>query len=203
VIGLVILAAGASSRMGRPKALLTVDGATFMARIYLSAGLGGVGHSVIVIGPPDGPQIRRVLRRRGGLLDRRTTSWELAWNAHPERGMLSSVQVGIAALERHRVTHALIWPVDLPLVSDETVRLVIEAEPIDALAAPQYRGRNGHPLRVPRRLFAELMSLPHEQGLRALLQAHEGAIVRVPVEDEGVVRDFDTPDDYERLQREP
>jgi CTP:molybdopterin cytidylyltransferase MocA len=100
-----------------------------------------------------------------------------------------------------RVTGALIWPVDVPLVRVETVRAVIEAG--DAapgrLVIPQLDKRGGHPVRIPRARFPELMALDPARGLKALVEAQPAQVLRLPVDDIGVLVDIDTPEDFARL----
>lgn len=183
----LILAAGASTRMGRPKALLAIGGKTFVEAILGTARAGGVEALCVVLGPPHGDEIRARL----------PAGCQVAWNAAPERGMLSSIQAGIAALHND-ICAALVWPVDQPLVAVETIRRLVDA-PADAIAAPQHGARGGHPVRIPRSYFAELLSLPVEAGLRGLLRAHAEAVLRLEVGDLGAITDVDTPEDYERM----
>src|SRR5438477_8281797 len=121
--------------------------------------------------------------------------------------MFGSIQAGVAALHNemlvaalhNEVGAALVWPVDQPLISVETVRAIAAAEPADLICAPRHQGRGGHPVRIPRRLFAELLALPIEGGLHALMRSHAAETLRLPVEDAAVVTDIDTPDDYARV----
>lgn len=168
----VVLAAGAGTRLGGvAKALLDLDGKTFVQRILDTAALP----AVVVVGPPHEAAVTRAVQCR------------VARNAHPERGMLSSVQAGIAALPADAGA-ALVWPVDVPCVSAATVRALLEA-PGDVVA-PRYRGRGGHPLRIARARFAELLAL---DPMRATLRDLERSLI--DVDDAGVCADVDTPDD--------
>lgn len=185
---LVVLSAGASRRMGQPKALLALpSGQTFLSRILSVAAAAGVTETLVVLGPPHGETI-------GAALPAGARS---VWNATPERGMLSSVQAGLRAVSGD-AGGALLWPVDVPFVQEETVRRVLAA---GILAAPQERksiiptqdGRGGHPIWVPRELFQEVMTLPEDIGLRALQQRHPERALRLPVADPFVLRDIDTP----------
>src|SRR5207248_38869 len=89
MIAALVLAAGGSTRMGEPKALLrTPDGRRYVEAIVETARAGGCDRVVVVLGPPHGEAIRASLPP--AVAD--------AWNANPERGMLSSVQAGLAAL---------------------------------------------------------------------------------------------------------
>lgn len=190
MISALILAAGASERMGSAKALLKLGGATLLERIVGTAGAAGTGDVVVTVGPPHGPEICAALAAA-------LPAVRWAWNAQPALGMLSSVQAGLPQLSP-TTRGALIWPVDIPFVEVETVRQLLAAD----LAQPAVlvcKGRGGHPLWLPRELFAPALALPVELGLRALRGAYPPR--RVEVEDEEILRDLDTPEDVERARR--
>lgn len=189
MIAALILAAGASERMGSPKALLRIGGATLLERIAQTATAAGAGELVATVGPPHGHEIREQL---GPKLP--AVRW--AWNAQPELGMLSSVQAGLPLISE-AACGALIWPVDIPFVSADSVQRLLAAE----LAQPAVLvcgGRGGHPLWLPRSLFAAALALPVELGLWALRDAHPPQ--RVEVNDLEVLRDLDTPEDVQRAR---
>ena len=204
VVAAVVIAAGASSRMGRPKALLPLRGRTFVARIAAAARAGGASTVLVVVGPPHGEAVRARLPE----------GVRATWNADPTRGMLSSVQVGIAALEED-VDAALVWPVDTPLVWISTVRRILGAGTArdghdvtavrDAargrLVVPTTDQGGGHPVLIGRRFFDEIAALPLDGagGLRGLMSAHASDVERLAVADPGVRADVDTPEDYQRL----
>jgi CTP:molybdopterin cytidylyltransferase MocA len=184
----VVLAAGASERMGKsPKALLRgPDGRTYVQRIVDAAKAGGASGVVVVIGPPHGDAIKKAL----------PSGAAPTVNPKPDRGMLSSVQAGIAALPS-KALGALVWPVDIPYVKPETVRALLNAVP-GKLVVPVHGKHGGHPVRIPRARFAELASLGGEQTLKALIDAQPEGVVRLEVDDPGVTVDIDTPEDHER-----
>ena len=190
----VVLAAGAGTRLGgAAKALLAAgDGATFLARIARTARAAGVAHVVVVVGAPHAGAVADAAR---GL------ELDVATNTDPARGMASSVAVGFTAAANRAgyadADVALLWPVDHPFVAPSTVEAVIAALAADgsALAAiPTYGGRGGHPPAIRRGLWARLATcgrLP--DGARGVLRA--APVVRVAVDDPGVVRDVDVPGD--------
>lgn len=201
----VLPAAGASRRMGEPKLVLpfgpggstggtTVIGATLAALLN-----GGAGRACVVTRPDD-DELRRRLRDLPGVLP--------AINPEPERGMLSSILAGLAALGgpealRARGEALLVSPADLPALSAETVAAVVSALEAGAgLAVPVHTtGKRGHPLGIAPRWIAELPGLDPEVGLRQLLdRAAAQEVVEVPVDDPGCVRDVDTPEDYKSLR---
>lgn len=180
----VILAAGASRRMGgSPKALLELQGETYLARITRTARAAGATNVLVVAGPPHGERVRARLPVGAAVL----------WNPDPGRGMFSSVQAGVAGLPRGTLS-ALVWPVDQPLVREDTVRRVLAAQP-GRIAIPRYQGRGGHPVRIPVACFGPLLALPAEATLKDLIDRQAALRVDVDVEDEWVVQDVDTPEE--------
>jgi molybdenum cofactor cytidylyltransferase len=190
MITAVVLAAGASTRMGEPKALLrTPDGRRYLEAIAATARAGGCDDVLVVLGPPHGEAIRAVVAATAA-----APAMATAWNDHPERGMLSSVQAGVRAL----ACDALIWPVDIPFVAPATVRTLVMHG--GTIVVPVHNGRGGHPLRLAHAHLAEVMTLDPARGLKALLDAHSAEVTRLPVDDAGVLVDVDTPDDYARTR---
>ena len=184
----VILAAGASSRMGAPKALLPASGGrSFVQAIVDSARGGGASGGVVVVGLPHGDAIRKAL----------PLGVAAVVNPRPERGMLSSVQAGLQALPS-LAQAALIWPVDVPFVRADTVHAILAAAP-GRLVIPVYEGRGGHPIRIPRARFAEVAALDPERGLKALVEARPDDVLRLSLSDPGLLVDVDTPAEYVRV----
>jgi CTP:molybdopterin cytidylyltransferase MocA len=180
--------------MGEAKALLSAgDGRSFVGAIAEAARAGGCGGVLVVVGPPHGDAIRRAL----------PPGASVALNPRPERGMLSSVQAGLAALPA-TTTAALIWPVDVPFVRAATVRRVLNATP-GKIIVPVHniRGKvqGGHPLRLPRAFFGQVQTLDVELGLKGLLEAQTAAVERLVVDDANVLVDVDTPQDLARVRR--
>jgi CTP:molybdopterin cytidylyltransferase MocA len=194
MIWAVVLAAGASSRMGEVKALLPAgDGRSFVAAIAEAARAGGCGGVLVVVGPPHGDAIRRAL----------PAGVSVALNPRPDRGMLSSVQAGLAALPA-TATAALVWPVDVPFVRAATVRTILHATPgkiIVPVHGTRGKARGGHPLRLPRAFFGNVLALDLELGLKGLLDGQAASVERLTVDDTNVLVDVDTPEDYARTRR--
>lgn len=189
MIAAVILAAGASSRMGAVKALLPIDGETLLARILRLARVGGAQRLIVALGPPHGEQLAATL----------PSVVEVAWNDDPSRGMLSSVQAALRVLAAASGRGALLWPVDVPFVTAATVQRLLSSD-LTRLTAPCYDGRGGHPLWLPAALYPEVLALPTSASLRTLRESHP--LLRIPVEDPGVLRDLDTPADFTRALTE-
>jgi molybdenum cofactor cytidylyltransferase len=196
VIPALVLAAGRSSRMGRPKATLPLDdGETFLSRIVRTFLDAGVDDVVVVVGHHV-DEIVESLAATG--LRARTVV-----NRDYDRGQLSSIVAGLAVVDRPGVAAALITPVDVPLVSAATVRTVLACyRRTHALVVRPTSGtRHGHPLLIDRRLFDELRSADPELGAKPVVRAHASAAGDVPIGDEGAYTDIDTEDEYRKWVR--
>ena len=191
----VILAAGRSTRMGRPKALLIAPcGSTFVARLVKTLTTGGVD-APFVVGRPDDEFLRSTVES----LDSRAR-----WVEDPDAdagGQLSSLQAGLRRADRPGIRGLLVVPVDAPMIAVDTVVTLIAT--FNATGAPivrpRYRGRNGHPVVFSRAVFDELRHADPAVGAKAVLRAHQDALVNLDVDDAGVAGDVDTPEDYEKL----
>jgi molybdenum cofactor cytidylyltransferase len=198
MIPALVLAAGKSSRMGRTKALLPLgsSGETFLHRIIRVLREGGADAVVVVIGG-DAAAVRASLPRDDAHIS-------AAENPRYEEGQLSSLLVGLAAVEqRHDNVEAVMMTlVDLPLISAATVRAVRDAflaNPGAPLVRPRRGGRYGHPVIFNRSIFGELRRADPSTGAKPVVHAHAAEEVNVDVDDEGAFIDIDTPADYERL----
>lgn len=192
----IVLAAGASTRMGRPKPLLPLGGGdeTFLSRILKTLREADVDDLLVVVGH-DGASIRASLKPFG-------FSVRVVENPDYSRGQLSSLQAGLLAADRPGVRGVLVTLVDLPLVSSSTVRAVLEAysrHPTVAIVRPVNGDRHGHPVVFDRQLFDELRTGDPAVGAKPIVNAHRDAVLGVPVTDEGAFVDIDTHGDYERL----
>jgi molybdenum cofactor cytidylyltransferase len=192
----VILAAGRSSRMGRPKALLPAgEGDTFLSVLIRTLTAGGTGAVLVVTRAGDAALAQEIARagRQAAAGVRQVEN-----PAADQGGQLSSIVAAVGAVREH--SHAmLVVPVDMPLVRPATVRRLIEAfrgSPAPILR-PVYDGRHGHPVLFAREVFEDLRHADPLVGARAIVRAR-GA-VDVPVDDRGVIEDVDTPEDYARL----
>lgn len=190
----IILAAGLSTRMGRPKALLRVaGGASFVRHIAATLASGGV-IDALVVGRPDDEALRSEVEEIGPPV-------RFVINERAQAGQLSSVIAGLNAADRPGVDAVLVTPVDSPLVQPSTVMRLIEV--FSATHAPVIRathhGQHGHPVIFARAVFEELRHADPRLGAKAVVRAHASDILDVDVEDPGVLRDVDSPEDYERL----
>lgn len=187
----VVLAAGRSTRMGQPKALLpaTRAGETFIERLVSTLIAGGIDDVVVVAG-----DVAAAIRTRLGFRAR------VVANPDVDRGQLSSIVVGLDVVDRPGVLAVMIAPVDQPLVSETTVRALADAWRRNRapIVRPVREGRHGHPVIFDRAVFDELRTADLSKGARAVVHAHAENLVEIAVDDDGAFANIDTPADYER-----
>jgi molybdenum cofactor cytidylyltransferase len=187
----LILAAGASRRMGAPKALLEYKGQTFLERL-LNCFAAACSSITVVLG------YHADAIRSGVDLDRRAT---VVVNPEPERGMLSSWKWGLASMAS--ADAVLVSPVDYPAIKSETVSAVIDAIDDWDFAVPRHEGRHGHPICFRAAIIPEFLALPEDGQARDVVHRHRGSTVYVDVDDAGILRDVDDPAAYRALLGEP
>jgi len=200
MIPAIVLAAGKSSRMGRTKALLPAgpSGETFLDRVIRVLREGGADAVVVVIGG-DAAAVRASMPRDDASL-------AVVENPHFEDGQLSSLHVGLAAVEQRYddIEAAMVTLVDLPLISASTVRAVLDTfrgHPQAPLVRPRRDDRYGHPVIFNRSVFGELRRADPSKGAKPVVHAHAAEEVNVDVDDPGAFADIDTPEDYDRIIR--
>ncbi len=188
----VVLAAGASSRMGSPKPLLPLGEGTYLGTILQTLGRSPVAAPLVVLGHA-ATEILDTIDLQGS---------QVLINEHWARGMLGSLQLGVNVIRESDDADAMLLVlVDVPRFSAGTVQRLVEAfaRAGAPVIAPTYAGGHGHPVLFARALFEELLNAPTDQGARAVVEAHRADLLEVDVDDPWVVRDADTPDDHRRL----
>ena len=189
----LILAAGRSSRMGRDKALLEYNGDTFLNRqIFLMR--PRVDELAVVLGCR-AEAIRPTIPALPGL--------RVAVNENYDKGMLSSLQTGIAALDAE-AEWILFGLVDHPAVRGRTLDRIAQGcrRAAAPLAIPRFDGIRGHPVALSRAVAEELCALDPAASPQSVMRRHYGEALFVDVDDRGVVTDIDRPEDYAGLIRE-
>jgi molybdenum cofactor cytidylyltransferase len=186
VVGAIVLAAGGSTRMGRPKALLPLGAGTVLSTVVERVLKAGVDALVVVLGHE-----HEAVRAAAGLPD--DPRLRIAVNPGWAEGMASSLRAGVEASEgAHAVLVAL---GDEPGIDPRAIDSLVAAWRDGArIAATAHAGRLTHPVLFDRSLFPEIRLLRGDVGARAILKAHANELVQV----EGSrLRDLDTPADYE------
>ena len=188
----VLLAAGAGTRFGPHSKLLhpLADGTPVAAAAATSL-LGGVDRAVAVVRPGRGEV------EPGQLAERLAAAGlEVVTAPTAERGMGASLAAGVAAAEG--ATGWVVALADMPWIAPATVAAVAGALRDGApLAAPFHAGRGGHPVGFAAELGPALRGLDGDIGARPVVAAHRERLVAVPVEDPGIHRDLDRPEDGE------
>ncbi len=184
--GVVVLAAGSSRRLGRPKQLLDLDGRPLLQHVIDSAAASGAEQVLVVLGHAE-PEIRAAIALPRGAV--------VAVNPDFATGQASSLRVGIGALSPS-VNRAVIVLGDQPLVTAQAIRAVAEAP--GPIARATYRGVPSHPAAFDRTVWPELLAVEGDQGAREVLTAHAREVVAVEMGGDPP-GDVDTDEDYRRL----
>ncbi|MBF0549149.1 MAG: nucleotidyltransferase family protein [Deltaproteobacteria bacterium] len=189
-IAALILAAGYSSRMGALKPLLPLGQSTALEEGVRRFRRAGIADIRVVTGHRAG-EIAPVLDRLGV---------RQVFNPEYDKGMFSSIRAGLGTFGPDTEAFFLL-PVDIPLIRPGTIAALVQAHSrhqVDVIY-PCFEGRRGHPPLISMSCVADL---PPDQagGLRAFLAQHDGPVLDLEVLDEFILNDFDTPEDYHRLQ---
>jgi molybdenum cofactor cytidylyltransferase len=190
MIGAVILAAGQSQRMGRPKMTLPWGDATVIGQVVRTLTTAGVKEIVAVTGGAR-QQVEQAL---DGL------SVRTAFNPRfVQDEMAFSLQVGLEALPED-IEAALVVLGEQPQMECEVVQAVIDTynQTRPLLVVPSFQMRRGHPWIIARPLWAAVLALHPPQTLREVINAYAGQIIYLNVERDSILRDLDTAADYER-----
>jgi molybdenum cofactor cytidylyltransferase len=194
-LGVVILAAGASSRMGRPKLLLPWLDTTVIGHIILQWQELGASQIVIVHHPND-VQLFAELDRLNFPGQNRVE------NPQPERGMFSSIccAAGWNGWNAEIQSHAIVLG-DQPHLRLDTLRSLLEFHALhsDAICQPLFGGHERHPVILPRGVF-DALKISKAGTLKDFLKLISCPAVQYPVEDCGLALDMDTPEDYKRIK---
>lgn len=193
--GAVILAAGASRRMGAPKQLLALDGQPLVARAA-EAALASPAWPVVVVLGANAEKIRPALARMTVLVTENP-----AW----AEGMASSIRAGVATLQQfsRHLDAALIALCDQPAFSAEAIARLLAAQRDSgrSIVAARYSGRHGAPALFLREHFPALTALTGEEGARTLLNGDPGRVAGVEMPELAV--DLDTPEDVAAVLGRP
>jgi molybdenum cofactor cytidylyltransferase len=191
-VAAVILAAGGSTRMGRPKLALPVRGTPMIRRAAQAALASRCREVIVVLGANadvyepllDGLEVR-ILR-----------------NPDPAEGMGSSIRVGVGAVSAE-ADGVVMLLADQPLVTAEVIDRLLEVAVTDRkrIVASAYHNTVGPPAYFHRALFLDLLTLEGDRGARSVIEAYPREGVAVPLPDH-VATDIDTADDLASLDRE-
>ena len=195
-IAAVIAAAGRSTRMGEPKQLLPWGARTVLGTVVDKLAEAGASPVLCVVGHR-ADEMATALGDAPALLIRNPD--------YLAREMLSSYQAGL----RHLLEVAtpclgtLLALGDQPHIPVDVIRQVIEQARLipEQIVIPSFELRRGHPFYLPAHLWPELVALSADETLRTLLQRHQALISYVNVTTDAILRDIDTPADYQALSQ--
>ena len=189
----VILAAGASSRMGRDKALLPWRDGTFLSAAIRA--LQPATELVIVVASDNAPSLAPITDSQAAFL---------TVNPNPQQGQFSSLLVGLQDVLNRGRDAAIVTLVDRPPAEVETIEQIKAAflagdESIWA-AVPEYQGKHGHPIVIGREMIEAFLRAPVHSSAREVEHANQARIRYVPANDPLIVANVDTPEDFEKLR---
>jgi molybdenum cofactor cytidylyltransferase len=190
IVGL-ILAAGASTRMGTHKALLNIGEETFLQRIVHELHSAQVLENILVLGS-NAEQIQSTLTWFDG---------KIIVNEDWVKGQISSIQTGISSLTDEKIHGVLLCPVDHPMLTQSLIVDLLQGfwKSNKNIIVPTYNRKRGHPVLFGRAMFDALRSAPLDEGAKHVVRNHPEEILEVPVDDESILLNVDTPEEYQTL----
>jgi len=184
----IILAAGSSTRMKQQKLLLPFNGKTII-EVVVSNAIQSVGENIMVV---VGANCEEILEKMDMYPIHHCT------NLNYEKGMLSSAICGFQALPA-TAEAALVFLGDQPQIPFSVAQSVIEAwkKSGKGIVVPVYQNRRGHPVLIETRFIPEIEKLNQNRGLKQLLEKNPEDIFEVNCTMPEILRDIDTPEEYE------
>ncbi len=176
--------------MGKPKALLQLGNRNFIQHIVEVVSSAGIENIIVVLGSEPAEIQKTVV----------SNNCNVVVNKDWKNGQLSSIITGLNAVGKTKCDGIIILPVDHPLITVSLIRELVRnyQESKKKLIIPTYHKRRGHPIIISNDLITELKAASAENGMRSVVHAHEDDICEVVTEEEGVLINIDTPDDYKR-----
>lgn len=193
-IAAVVLAAGASSRMGQPKLLLPLDGQPVVTHVARAV-VASTAHPIVVV----------VNQETGTRLTPHVPEpCRVVVNPDARAGMATSLRAGLAAaqVDAPQLGGILVVLADQPLVRAAQLRRLVDharIAPADLLASA-YEGTRGTPVYFPRDYFAEIEALRGDEGGRSILARHVDALTLIGLGPSALALDLDVPQDFERIK---
>ncbi len=185
----IVLAAGESKRMGSPKMLLDFHGNTILETVIRNIKASDVNDILVVLGAYRN-KLESIIKK---------TAIRSCYNDIYKEGMLSSVKCGFRKIP-DETEAVLVFQGDQPLITPKVINKVIEGYRSSGkgIVIPVYKKRRGHPLLVAGKYFSEIEMLDPQRGLKSLSEIFSDDVEEVPVDEYGILRDFDTFEDYRK-----
>lgn len=180
----ILLAAGASKRFGSDKLLHPLAGQTPVALAALARLRAAVPHVIAVV-RPGATVLENLLSEAGATV---------ILCANADDGMGASLAAAVSA--SGEVAGWVVALADMPYIRPETISKIAAAVAAGSpIVAPSYRGERGHPVGLAARFRPQLQTLRGDEGARSVLKDNAALIKLIDVDDPGVCRDIDTPED--------
>ena len=191
----LILAAGAATRLGEPKAAAVAHGSTFAAHVAKALRAGGISRLLAMVGVHE-QDARQALAGIDHV--------EFATVHSAERGPIASLAQGLEILARDpRYSGVVVAPVDHPSIQAATVAALCQGAIVSGqpIVVPVFAGRRGHPTYFAREIWPEFAANDLIEGARTVVRRSPARVHEVPVSDAGILRNIDTPESL-RLWRQ-
>jgi molybdenum cofactor cytidylyltransferase len=187
MLSAIILAAGESKRMGKPKQLLPLGKSTLLEQAIDNLLNSSVDETIVVLGHKAEEITEKIANK----------PVKVVINPDYQQGMSTSIVAGLILVDP-RSQAVMLALGDQPLVTSHTINQLIEAfnKNRKGIAVPTYRGRRGHPIIFDIKYKAELFKLKGDIGGREIIQNHPKDVFMVAVDSESVISDIDTQEDY-------
>jgi molybdenum cofactor cytidylyltransferase len=192
MLSAIILAAGESKRMGKPKQLMPLGKSTLLEQAIDNLLNSSVDETIVVLGHKAEAITKKIASK----------PVKIVINPDYQQGMSTSIVAGLIMVDpRSRAVMLALG--DQPLVTSHTINQLIEAfiKQNKGIAVPTYRGRRGHPIIFDIKYKAELFKLKGDIGGREIIQNHPKDVFMVAVDSESVISDIDTQEDYQSKLR--
>jgi molybdenum cofactor cytidylyltransferase len=188
-VGLILLAAGASHRLGQPKQLLQFNGKSLLRHAAETAAASECKPVMVVLGS----HADRLREEVSGL------DVQVVENAAWENGVGTSIRAGVHAMQNQNVDAAVMMLCDQPFITTEMINRLIHlhVETKKAIVASAYNNTLGVPVLFGRSVFADILALNDWDGAKSIIMQY--ATETLPVDTPAAGFDVDTPDDYDRL----
>ena len=185
----IILAAGESVRMGTPKMLLQFGGCTIIEKVLDNTRNSSINDYIVVVGAFN----REIISASGEKESR------FSYNDRYKSGMLTSVQCGIMAI-RGKCDGAMIILGDQPMTGTGVINKVADCyrNNRNGIIIPVYKGKRGHPVVIDKKYWNTIDKLDPDKGLKSLMEIFQEDILEADIDDQVILRDIDTPEDYNR-----
>ena len=183
----IILAAGESRRMGRPKMLLPFNGSTMLETVIENISASRIDKILVVLGAEKDAISEKILK----------LNLTYCYNRNFKDGMLSSVKCAFRNLPPE-FKAALVFQGDQPFIGPDAINTVIETylSSKNGIVIPIYNARRGHPILIDRKYRNKIEELSPDIGLRELTLRFDNDVLEATTTEPGILKDFDTYKEY-------